>query len=149
MAIDPRDAALRGAEAARGIGREFRDFLFKNNVLSLALAVVIGAAVGKVVSAAVEHLIMPFVNVITPKDVPWRTWAPGFGEVRFGVGAVLASLLDFLIISAVVFAATKAFLRAARPAPTKTCPACREGIHPEATRCRFCGSEQPGAPAAG
>jgi large conductance mechanosensitive channel len=143
MGIDAKDTALRGVGAARNLGKEFREFLLKTNMLSLALGVVIGTAAGKVVSAIVEKLIMPFVNVVTPKDLPWREWEPGFGEVKFGVGVVLAHLLDFVIVAGVVFSVTKAFVRGAPPPPSKTCPACREAIHPEATRCKFCTSEQP------
>lgn len=149
MEIKAKETALRGVGAARNVGKEFREFLVKTNMLSLALGVVIGTAAGKVVSAIVERLIMPFVNLLTPKDLPWREWAPGFGEVKFGVGVVLAQLLDFVIVAGVVFAVTKAFIRSAPPAPTKACPACREAIHPEATRCKFCTSEQPRAASAG
>lgn len=149
MEIKAKDTALRGVNAARNMGREFRDFLVRTNMLSLALGVVIGTAAGKVVSAIVEKIFMPFVNLATPKDLPWKEWEPGFGQVKFGVGSVLQSLLDFVIVAGVVFVVTKAFIRSSPPAPSKTCPACREAIHPEATRCKFCTSEQPKAAPAG
>jgi large conductance mechanosensitive channel len=126
--------------AARDLGKEFRDFLLKTNMFALALGVVIGQAVGKVVSAMVDNLIMPLLNVVTPKDVPWRTWAPGVGPVRFGVGPVLAVLLDFVIVASVVFLVTKALIRQTAPPPTKKCPECLEAIHPDARRCKFCTS---------
>jgi large conductance mechanosensitive channel len=146
MEIKARDTALRGMSAARNVGKEFREFLLKTNMLSLALGVVIGGAAGKVVSAIVEKLIMPFVNLLTPKNLSWQSWSPGFSDARFGVGVVLATLLDFLIVAAVVFAVTKAFIGSSPPPPpSKSCPACREAIHLEATRCKFCTSEQPKA----
>jgi large conductance mechanosensitive channel len=52
-----------------------------------------------------------------------------------------------VIIAGIVFFITKSLVRSAPPPPTKTCPACKEGIHPEATRCRFCTAEQPAPPA--
>ena len=146
MDLYPKDAALRGVGVARNIGKEFRDFLLKTNMVSLALGVVIGAAAGKVVSSIVDSLIMPLVNLITPKDISWKEWSYGFSDVQFKIGAVLATLLDFVIVAGIVFLVTKAFIRSSPPPPpppTKTCPACQEAIHPAATRCKFCTSEQP------
>jgi large conductance mechanosensitive channel len=48
-----------------------------------------------------------------------------------------------MIIATVVFIITKMFVKQAPPPPSKPCPACKEGNHPEATRCKFCTSELP------
>jgi large conductance mechanosensitive channel len=131
----------KGVDSVRNLGKEFRDFLTKTNMLALALGVVIGGAVGKVVDACVADLLMPVISVVDTQG-DWRGWVlPGPIKLKFG--HLLGAVLDFAIIGGVVFVATKAFLKSAPPAPTKTCPACKEGIHPEATRCKFCTSEQP------
>jgi large conductance mechanosensitive channel len=46
--------------------REFKAFILKENVLALAIAVVLGAAFGKVVTAVVDDFVMPIVAAVTP-----------------------------------------------------------------------------------
>ncbi len=134
----------KGADKVRNLGKEFREFLTKTNMLALALGVVIGGAVGRVVNALVADLIMPLVGMIDASG-DWRSLTLNIGRIKFTYGHLLGEILDFTIIAAVVFLATKAFIMAAAPSPSKACPACREPIHPEATRCKFCTSEQPKA----
>ncbi|MFH1016932.1 MAG: large conductance mechanosensitive channel protein MscL [Pseudomonadota bacterium] len=115
---------------------EFKSFLLKHQVVGLAVGVVIGAAVGKVVTALVGDIIMPVVGLLTPSG-EWRAVKLGI----FGVGDLLGNILDFTIVAFVVFMIIKQFIKEAPPAPSKTCPACKESIHPEATRCKFCTAE--------
>jgi large conductance mechanosensitive channel len=122
--------------------QEFREFLLKSNMFSLAMGVVIGAAVGKVVAAIVEDLVMPIVGVLTPAG-DWRTFKIGFWRFNWTVGHFIGVVVDFLVIATIVFLITKAFVKQAPPPPSKTCPACKESINPEATKCKFCTSEQP------
>jgi large conductance mechanosensitive channel len=122
--------------------REFREFLLKSNMFSLAMGVVIGAAVGKVVAAVVDDLVMPFVGVLTPSG-DWRTFKLSVWRFNWTLGHFFGTVVDFVIIGVVVFLVTKAFVKQAPPPPTKTCAACREGNHPEATRCKFCTSDLP------
>lgn len=138
------DMAMKGVGAARNLAKEFREFLFKTNVFSLALGVVIGAAVGDVVKAIVADIIMPVVGVIDTKG-DWRGLTLSFWRFKFTYGHLLGVLLDFSIVAMIVFLVTKAFLRSTPPPPTKNCPACREQILPEATRCKWCTSEQTAA----
>lgn len=127
--------------AAMGMVTEFRDFLVKHDVLALAVGVVIGASVGKVVSGIVDDLIMPVVGVIMPGG-EWHTAElvlSGKNAIKYG--DLLGRLVDFAIVAAVVFLILKAFIRKA-PAPpaTKACPQCLETIPLAATRCRACTS---------
>ncbi len=125
------------------LGKEFREFLLKTNMFSMAMGVVIGGAVGNVVKAIVDDLIMPFVGVITPAG-DWRAVKIGFWRFNFTVGHFVGTLVDFLIIATVVFLVTRAFVRAQPPSPppaTKQCPKCLEQVHPDAKRCKFCTSE--------
>jgi large conductance mechanosensitive channel len=115
---------------------EFKSFLLKHQVVGLAVGVVIGAAVGKVVKALVDDIIMPVVGLLTPGG-DWRAIKVGI----FGVGDLAGNILDFAIVAFVVFMIIKKFIKDAPPPPSKACPACRETIHPEATRCKFCTSE--------
>jgi large conductance mechanosensitive channel len=145
--IKGMDVAMKGVGAARNLAKDFREFLFKTNVFSLALGVVIGGAVGGVVKALVDDIIMPIVGAIDTKG-SWRELTLSFWRFKFTYGHLLGVLLDFSIVAVIVFLVTKAFLRSTPPPPTKICPACKEGILPEATRCKWCTSEQPPLPVA-
>jgi large conductance mechanosensitive channel len=127
--------------------REFREFLLKTNMFALAMGVVIGSAVTKVVSAIVDDLVMPIVGVLQPSG-NWREIKLGFWRFNWTLGHFMGTVLDFIIIAGVVFLITKMFVKQAPPPPTKICPACKEPIHPDATRCKWCTAEQPAAPAA-
>jgi large conductance mechanosensitive channel len=122
------------------VWREFKAFLIKQNVLALAVAVVIGAALTKVVDSLVADFIMPIVGAVTP-GAGWREWTLAVGTVRFGIGNFLNAVLNFLIVGFVVWRLSKAFIRP--PAPTadaKACPFCRMTIDAAATRCPHCTS---------
>jgi large conductance mechanosensitive channel len=124
------------------VWREFKAFLIKQNVLALAIAVVIGAALGKVVDSVVADFIMPIVGVVAPGGA-WRQWTVGAGPVRFGVGNFLNAVLNFLIVGFVAWRIMKAFVRPAATAPdaaTKACPFCRMTVDSAATRCPHCTS---------
>jgi len=118
---------LKPIGAARNFTKEFRDFLLKTNLLSLALAVVIGGAVTKMIGSIVGDLIMPVVGVITPKG-NWRELTWGFWRFNWTYGNFLGHLLDFVIIAVIVFIITKSVIRNAPPPPTKVCPACKEDV---------------------
>jgi large conductance mechanosensitive channel len=118
--------------------------------LALAIAVVIGAALGKVVDSVVADFIMPIVGAVTPGG-EWRQWTLDAGPVRFGIGNFLNAVLNFVIVGFVVWRLTKALIRPPVPTPdaaTKACPFCRMTIDSAATRCPYCTSALGGAVAA-
>ena len=119
--------------------REFKQFLVKENVMALAIAVVLGAALGKLVTALVNDFIMPIVGAVVPGG-NWRAATLDVGPVRFLIGDFIGVLIDFIIIAFVVWRISKAF---SRPAPasekaTRECPQCRSTIDARATRCAHC-----------
>lgn len=120
--------------------REFKLFLVKENVLALAIAVVLGAAIGKLVTALVNDFIMPIVAVVVPAG-DWRAATLDIGPVSFLIGDFIGALIDFIIIAFVVWRISKAFIRPAPPAEkpaTRECPYCRSAIDARATRCPHC-----------
>lgn len=127
---------------------EFKAFIMKGNVIDLAVAVVIGGAFGKIVSAFVEGLVMPLVGYVLPKG-DWQAWTVG----KFQIGKVLGATVDFTVIALVIFlvlvkglgALAKKKEEEAPPAPaTRECPLCLEQIPVAAKRCRHCtGDLQP------
>jgi large conductance mechanosensitive channel len=130
--------------------REFKAFLIKQNVLALAIAVVVGAALTKVVDSVVADFIMPIVGVVTPGGA-WREWTLNAGPVRFGIGNFLNAALNFLIVGMVAWRIAKAFIKPPAPTPdaaTKACPFCRMTIDAAASRCPHCTSALGAAVAA-
>ena len=122
--------------------REFKQFLVKENVLALAIAVVIGAAMGKLVTALVNDFIMPIVATVTPAG-NWRSYTVDVGPVSFLVGDFIGALIDFTIVAFVVWRISKAFMRpapAAEKPAARECPYCRSTIDARATKCAHCTS---------
>lgn len=124
--------------------KDFRAFAVKGNVVELAVAVVIGGAFGKIVTALVGDLIMPLVSALLPADADWRTWT--VTPLNLKLGAFIGAVVDFLIIALVLFLVVKKVLGRWQDAPpppsTKKCPECLELIPLEARRCRACTSPQ-------
>jgi large conductance mechanosensitive channel len=95
----PKPPALK----PEGFQAEFKAFLEKRNVVGLALAVIIGGAAGKLVSALVEDLLMPIISVLIPSG-GWREASIAIGEDKLLYGHFAGAILDFLIIALIVFA---------------------------------------------
>jgi len=77
--------------------KEFKEFLLKQNVVALAIAVVVGTALNTLVKAVVDDFIMPIIVVIGPGG-DWQTATWSVGSVKFGVGDFLAAVINFIII---------------------------------------------------
>lgn len=132
--------------------REFREFIMRGNVIDLAVAVVIGAAFGAVVTSLVENLITPLIAAIGGQP-DFSDIAFTINESRFGIGAFINSLIAFLIIALVIFffvvKPMNALMERVRrgettPDPTTgVCEYCKTEIPLEATRCPHCTSENP------
>ena len=128
--------------------REFKEFLVKQNALALAVAVIIGAAIGKVVSALVDHVINPVIGLALPggswREARWvlssTTDASGkVVENAISYGQLIGALVDFVIISLVVFLIIRTMLPKPEAAPEmKECPQCKTLIPASATRCHAC-----------
>ena len=125
---------------------DFRVFLTKTNALALAIGVIIGAAVGNVVSALVADILMPPIGLLMPGST-WReakvvlsTTTNAAGETVENAilyGHFLGTLIDFIVIAFVVFLTAKWLLKP-EPIAVKACPECLEPIPLAARRCRAC-----------
>ena len=131
---------------------EFKAFAFKGNMIDLAVAVVIGGAFGKIVTAMVNDIIMPIVGYATsvlhiPSD--YVAWHIG----NFKVGDLLSEIIQFLMIAAAVFivivkvvgsvmqkASAQAAAAPSEPT-TKECPMCLSVIPIKAKKCAHCTSD--------
>lgn len=81
---------------------QLKKFLVETNAMALALGVVIGGAVSKLISTLVTGLIMPIITLALPGG-EWRSWAIPIGSQKIAVGEVIGATIDFVVISLVVF----------------------------------------------
>ena len=152
--------------------QEFKEFATRGNVVDLAVGVIIGAAFQKIVTSAVNDLVMPLIGLITGnsnfndaffilrlpegvarEQVTSLATATELGVTTFNYGAFISAVIDFLIMAFVIFLMVKAINKAsslrkkpeeAPAAPTtKTCPYCLSEIPIGATKCPHCTSELP------
>ena len=144
--------------------KEFRDFAARGNVIELAVGVILGVAFGKVVTSAVNDLIMPpigmaigrvdFTNLfvsLNGQHYPSLVAAEAAGAPTFNYGRFLNTSFEFLIVAFAVFLMVKQINRLKGPAPTtpaeeaRDCPFCVSRIPVRATRCAFCTADvKPG-----
>lgn len=129
---------------------EFRGFLTSTNALALAVGVIIGAAVGNIVSALAADILMPVIGLLLPGG-GWReakvvlssgTDAAGkVVENAILYGHFLGTVVDFLVISLILFFIVKTLIKSVPEPPAeamKKCPECLEMIPQAARRCRAC-----------
>ena len=121
----------------------FGKFLMRGNVVDLAVAVVIGAAFGAVVTSLVKDLLTPFIAAIVGKP-DFSSIAFTINNSRFGIGSFINALVSFVLISAAIYffvvAPMNAIIARRKPVdPTdRMCPECISEIPIAATRCKFC-----------
>lgn len=90
---------------------EFKAFAMKGNVIDLAVAVVIGAAFGKIVASLVDNIIMPLVGLLMGGvDFSGLSYVLGDAVVTYGV--FVQSIVDFIIVAFVIFMVVKALSKA-------------------------------------
>lgn len=138
--------------------KEFREFVMRGNVVDLAVAVIIGAAFGKIITSFVEDVLMPpigmalgnvdfsnlFIN-LSGEDYPSVAAAKAAGAATLNYGIFLNHIINFSIIALAVFILIKQINRLNKPAPApvpaiKDCPHCFSSIPLKATRCPHCTS---------
>lgn len=81
---------------------DFKEFAFKGNVLDLAVAVVIGAAFGAIVTSLVDNIIMPLVGIISG-GIDFTSLSISVGETELLYGNFIQSIIDFIIIAFSIF----------------------------------------------
>jgi len=139
--------------------REFRDFIKRGNVIDLAVAVIIAAAFGKIITTLVDNVIMPpiglllggvdfsslFLNLSDKPRPASLAAAKADGIPVIAYGQLLNDIITFLIVAFVVFLIVRRVNRLKSKqatddiAPTtKDCPHCLSAIPLKATRCAEC-----------
>jgi len=139
--------------------KEFREFVSRGSVIDLAVGVIIGGAFGKIVTSLVNDIIMPPIGrllngvnftdlflTLNGQQYPSLAAAKAAGAPTLNYGNFINTLIEFLIVAAVIFLLVKGINRLKRPAPaapptTKECPFCYTAIPIKAVRCPNCTSE--------
>jgi large conductance mechanosensitive channel len=128
----------------------FKKFLLRGNVVDLAVAVVIGAAFGAIVTAFTAAFITPLIAAIAGK-ANFATLHFTVNHSKFTYGLVINALVSFLLIATVVYFFVVAPVNQlmerfkptpSEPAPTKECTECLSSIPAAARKCAFCTSVQ-------
>ena len=148
------------------MGKDFKEFILRGNVVDLAVAVIIGAAFGTIVTSLVNDIIMPPIGLLLGNvdfaDLfmvlkegakaagPYATLADAqaAGAVTINYGVFLSRIVSFLVVAFAVFMMVRAMKRLKRSekepaaAPvTRECPFCASTISIKASRCPSCTSQ--------
>ena len=86
--------------------QEFKEFAMKGNVLDLAIGIVMGGALNKIVSSLVENIIMPIVGFLiggVKFEELTYTFSSGLGKAEIKYGIFIQSVVDFIIIAFSIF----------------------------------------------
>lgn len=140
--------------------KEFKEFVMRGNVLDLAVAVIIGAAFGKIVTSLVNDVLMPPIGLIlgnvdfsdlyvnlSGKSFTSLAEAQKAGAATINYGVFLNHVIDFAIVAFVIFMIVRIanHLQKIRKTEdvgptTKECPFCLSKVPLKATRCAYCTS---------
>ena len=141
--------------------KEFKAFAMRGNVLDLAVALVIGAAFGKIVTSFVEDVLMPPIGLLLGKvnmkdlfiDLSGKHYAT-LAEAKaasaptINYGMFINAIVDFIFVAFAVFLLVRQVNKLKGPAPaeppkTTPCPFCLSAVPVGATKCAFCTSPLP------
>jgi large conductance mechanosensitive channel len=139
--------------------KEFRDFAARGNVIDLAVGVIIGAAFGKIVTSAVDDLIMPPIGMalgrvdfkelfisLNGAAYPSLEAAKAAAAPVIAYGNFINTIIQFLIVAFVIFLMVRQINRLKTPTPSapqdesRDCPFCISKISRKATKCPNCTS---------
>lgn len=90
--------------------QEFKEFAMKGSLIDMAVGIIIGAAVGKMVSTLVENILMPIIGVFMG-GINFQDLSITVGDAAIGYGAFIQAMIDFLIIAFVIFMILKAIAK--------------------------------------
>ncbi len=137
-----------------GMLREFKEFAMRGNVVDMAAGIIIGSAFGQIVNSLVKDVFMPPIGWVLG-NVDFSNLSITLMEktataeaVTIRYGAFINTIVDFVIVSFVIFLVVKEMNSIKRKmeappaaATTKECPKCYSVIPLKATRCPHCTAE--------
>jgi large conductance mechanosensitive channel len=138
--------------------KDFKTFLMRGNVVDLAVALVLGAAFGAIVTSLVNDIIMPpvglalrgvdFANLfvsLSGQSFPTLAAAKAAGAPTLNYGLFFNSIVNFVLVALAMFMLVRQVARLLPPPPpplasTRECPFCISAVSLKATRCPHCTS---------
>lgn len=138
--------------------REFKEFAMRGSMLDLAIGIVLGAAFGRIITSVVNDILMPPIGLmlggldfaslfIALKGGPYPSVAAAkaAGAPTINYGMFLNTVVDFVLVAAVLFLVVKQVNRMRRQPEatptTKPCPFCLSTVPLKAVRCPYCTSD--------
>ena len=120
---------------------DFKKFLFKGNMINLAVGVVICAAFTAIVTALVTNIIMPLVGIVTG-GTNFAGLTLTVGQANLTYGAFIEAVINFILIAIIVFLLVKFIYKITKTEEkeSRKCPFCFMDIDDNATRCPYCTS---------
>ncbi len=121
--------------------KEFKEFAMKGNLVDIAVAFVMGASFGKIVTSFVDGIVMPLVGMLTGgvnfndkviklkdaipevKDAAGKVVTPAVAEVSVKYGTFITNVFDFIVVAFCVFLMIKAMNKMKKEAPAAAAPA--------------------------
>lgn len=139
----------------------FKNFLMRDDVITVAIGLVVALAFSNLVKAFTDSVVTPLVSAAQPGTaglgLGYQLGAEGNEATFVDLGAFISAIIYFIVFMATVYffiVLPYEHIQKRRgkavfgdPAPTKTCPECKSEIDPEANKCKFCASPQPAAAA--
>ena len=157
--IDGKELKEKSKNKAKLALEDYKAFALKGNVLDLAIGVVLGSAFTNIVNTLVSALLTPIISLLTSnvdlstlfitlKGGTFETLeqAKAAGAITLNYGEIINSVLNFVIVSIVLFILVKALTKANKKekieneVTTKECPYCLSTIPLHASRCPHCTS---------
>lgn len=137
----------------------FKNFVMRDDVITVAIGLVVALAFSNLVKAFTDSVINPLVAAAQPDTaglgLGYQLGAAGNEATFIDLGAFISAIIYFIVFMASVYffiVVPYKHIQKRRgktvfgdPAPTKTCPECKSEIDPEATKCKFCASPQRAA----
>ncbi|WP_046301003.1 MscL family protein [Mycobacterium sp. UM_Kg27] len=135
----------------------FKNFLMRDDVITVAIGLVVALAFSNLVKAFTDSVITPLVSAAQPDTsglgLGYQLGAEGNEATFIDLGAFISAIIYFVVFMATIYflivlpykhiqkrRGTTVF---GDPAPTKTCPECKSEIAADANKCKFCASVQP------
>jgi large conductance mechanosensitive channel len=142
--------------------RGFRNFLLRGDIIVVAVGLIVALAFSTLVSAFTTNVIDPIIARAEGKSsigLGWQLGTAGNKTTFLNIGSFISAIIYFVIFMAIVYfvivvpykvvSARRGVTVFGNPMPVKTCPACLSAdLAVAATKCKYCGSDQPVTPAA-